>query len=141
MSVSGISAVDHAPQVVAEWINELCARLDWTETGRAYLLLRTTLHAVRDWLSVGEAADLAAQLPLLIRGIYYEGWKPSSTPVHPRGKDDFLARVEDAFSEDGLEDPEAAISAVFGVLEKHVSVGEIEQVRHAMRKQIRDLWP
>lgn len=141
MGVTGLTAIDHSPQVVAEWLNELCDRLDWTENRRAYLLLRTTLHAVRDWLTVDEASDLAAQLPLLVRGIYYEGWNPSSTPVHPRSKDDFVARIMRAFEQEPLDDPEMAISAVFGLLEKKVSAGEIEQVRNAMRSHIRDLWP
>ena len=73
MSITGISSIDHAPQVVAEWLNELCADLGWSEKGRAYLLLRETLHAVRDLLTVEEAADLAAQLPMLMRGIFFEG--------------------------------------------------------------------
>lgn len=141
MGVTGLTAIDHSPQVVAEWLNGLCDRLDWTDNRRAYLLLRTTLHALRDWLTVDEASDLAAQLPLLIRGIYYEGWNSSSTPAHPRSKDDFVARVTSAFAQEPLDDPELAISAVFGLLEKNVSGGEIDQVRKAMRSQLRDLWP
>ncbi|WP_280138161.1 DUF2267 domain-containing protein [Allgaiera indica] len=74
--------------------------LDWPrDRSRLYLLLRATLHAVRDLLSPDEAADLSAQLPLLIRGTYYDGWGPSRTPVHPRGKAVFLARVAGEFTE------------------------------------------
>jgi uncharacterized protein (DUF2267 family) len=141
MKVTGIASIDNAAQTVAAWLNEISGELGWSEKGRAYLLLRTVLHAVRDWQNVDEAADLAAQLPVLIRGIYFEGWNPSSTPVHPRTKGDFLLRIEGAFDKDPLEDVEKAIGAVLGMLEKHVSEGEIDQVRHAMRKQIRDLWP
>ncbi|ADZ69526.1 DUF2267 domain-containing protein [Polymorphum gilvum] len=142
MATTGITALDHSVQVAAEWLNELSDRLDWPRDNRAsYLLLRTVLHAVRDWLNPDEAADLAAQLPLLVRGVYYEGWNPSSTPVHPRSKTAFMERIDKAFSKDSLADPEAAVSAVFWLLDRHVSGGEIEQVRHAMRKELRDLWP
>lgn len=141
MNTTGIATLDHAPQIVAEWINEICKELGWQEKHRGHLLLRTVLHAVRDWLSVDEAADLAAQLPILIRGIYFEGWNPSSTPVHPRGRDDFIRRVEAAFSKEKLEDPEKAIAAVLKTLDRHVTGGEILQVRNSMRSQIRDLWP
>ncbi len=141
MKVTGITSIDHSVQVTAEWLNEICDRLDWTDNKRAHLLLRTVLHGVRDWLSVDEAADLSAQLPVLIRGVYFEGWDPSSTPVHPRGKDEFLARVTSAFDKDPLDDAEEAVAAVFAILEKHVSKGEIDQVRKAMRKEIRELWP
>ena len=54
---------------------------------------------------------------------------------------DFVARVDHMFTKEPLDDTEAAITAVLGVLEQHVSSGEIEQVKHAMRASIRDLWP
>lgn len=138
---TGIPSLDHAPQVVASWLGEICDDMGWgPEKGRAYLLLRSTLHAIRDFLSVNEAVDLAAQLPLLVRGIYYEGWTPAKTPVKPRNKSDFLARVAAPFTDDPLEDTEVAVGAVLDVLDRHVSGGEIAQVRHAMRKPIQELW-
>ena len=111
MKLTGHTAVDEAPQVVAEWLNLLCDDLDWSQRGRAYLLLSETLHAIRDYLSVNEAADLGAQLPLIIRGIYYANWCPSKTPHHPRSKTAFLERIAAAFSRDPLEDPERAVGA------------------------------
>jgi len=141
MKITGITTLDNAPHDANAWLKDVCTALDWTEKGRAHLLLRTVLHAVRDWVTVDEAAQLAAQLPILVRGIYYEGWDPSSTPVHPRAKADFVARVDHMFTKEPLDDTEAAISAVLGVLENRVSSGEIEQVKHAMRANIRDLWP
>ncbi|MBE9638784.1 DUF2267 domain-containing protein [Salipiger mangrovisoli] len=140
MRATGHSAVDTAPQVVAEWLNLLCEDLEWTEEGRAYLLLTETLHALRDYLGVDEAADLGAQLPLIIRGIYYTNWDPSKTPVHPRSKADFLDRVARAFSRDPLEDPERAVTAVFDLLRRKVSMGEIAHVGNAMRGPLRKLW-
>lgn len=139
MSITGISTLDHAPQVFAEWLNELSEDLDWDKP-RCYLLLCETLHAVRDFLSVDEAADLAAQLPVLVRGVFYEGYNPSKTPVKPRNKSDLIARVEQRFQKTPLEDPERAISAVFDLLRRHVSWGEFRQVRNAMRKPIQELW-
>lgn len=139
MATTGIASLDHAPQVFAEWLNELCDDLGWQKP-RAYLLLTETLHAVRDVLTVDEAADLAAQLPLLVRGVFYQGWDPSSTPVRPRNKSDLLARVEARFRDQPLEDPERAVAAVFDLLRRHVSWGEFQQVRHAMRKPIQELW-
>lgn len=139
MAVTGISTLDHAPQVFAEWLNELCDDLGWGKP-RAYLLMCETLHAIRDFLTVDEAADLAAQLPVLVRGVFYDGWDPSSTPTKPRNKSDLLKRVEERFQKEPLEDPERAVAAVFDLLRRHVSRGEFEQVKHAMRKPIQDLW-
>lgn len=140
MKTTGISSIDHAPQVVAEWLNLLQTDLGWPDRGRALLLLRGTLHALRDFLTVDEAADLAAQLPLLIRGIFFEGWVPSKTPAHPRSAEDFLERVTKPFENDPLADPDAAIAAVFAVLRRQITIGEYDQITHAMRKSMRNLW-
>jgi len=140
MKTTGIASIDHAPQVVAEWINQLCDDLGWEEKGRAWLLLREVLQAVRDFLGVDEAADLAAQLPVLIRGVYYDGWVPARTPVHPHGKDAFMARIESAFAKEPLADPERAVSAAIALLRSKVSPGEFQQVAHAMQKPLREMF-
>lgn len=140
MKITGISTLDHAPQVVAEWLNLLCEDLDWVDTARAYQLLRETLHALRDYLPSDEAADLSAQLPLLVRGIYFEGWNPAKTPVHPRGKADFIDRVAARFPDRTPEEVEEGVVAVFDLLRRKVSAGEIDQVANALRKSLRDLW-
>ena len=74
MKITGQTTLDHAPQVIAEWLNELREDLGWVDKGRTYLLLRTALHAIRDSLPETEAADIAAQLPLLLKGIWWDGW-------------------------------------------------------------------
>lgn len=140
MTSQSLSTVNHAPQVVAEWVNLLCEDLGWDDQGRAYMLLRETLHAVRDYLTVDEAADLSAQLPVLIRGIYFDGWVPAHCPAHPRSKEDFLERIATPFGDTPLEDAERAASAVFDLLRRKISQGEFEQVANAMRKPLRDLW-
>ena len=139
MATTGNPTLDHAPQVVAEWLNELSEDLSW-DSPRAFVLLRETLHVVRDFLTVDEAADLAAQLPVLVRGIYYEGWVPSKAPIKPRNKKDFLKRIESQFQKKPLEDSERAVAAVFDLLRRHISWGEIQQVKHAMRGPIQGLW-
>ncbi|MCR9087781.1 MAG: DUF2267 domain-containing protein [Rhodobacteraceae bacterium] len=140
MTKTALTTLNHAPQVAAEWINLLCEDLEWHDQGRGYMLLRMVLHAVRDYLSVDEAADLAAQLPVLVRGIYFDGWVPSRTPAHPRSKEDFLTRISKPFAEEPLENSERAAAAVFDLLRRKISEGEFNQVANAMRKPLRDLW-
>ncbi len=140
MSHTTIASFTQAAQQAQQWVNELSQDLDWNER-RAYHLLRSVLHALRDWLSVEEMTDLAAQLPVLFRGIYFEGWRPGATPVADRSKDAFVARIEAAFAQDRLIDADSAISAVFALLDRHVSEGEISDVRQSMKKHLRHLWP
>ncbi len=59
----------------------------------AYSALRAVLHALRDRLTAQQATHLGAQLPLLVRGIYYEGWHAAQKPTGDRQVDEFLTRV------------------------------------------------
>lgn len=141
MAAGHIEAIDHTIQTTNIWLNELDEAIGWNHRQRSYRLLRAVLHALRDLMPVNEATDLGAQLPLLIRGIYYEGWRPAATPVKLRGLDDFLAVVDKSFTTDPIADSKAAVRAVFALLAAKVSAGEIGDVRHVLPKAIRDLWP
>ena len=90
MSALGIESIEHTVELSHKWINDLDARLGWDDKHRR--LLRTVLQALRDWLSVNAAANFGAQLPELLRGIYYERWRPVATPVKQRRKADFISR-------------------------------------------------
>ena len=96
---------------------------------------------LRDRLTVEEAAEFGAQLPMLIRGIYYEGWDPTRKPVKERHREQFLARIQQHFKGNGEINPEILAHAVFSVLAKRITGGEIEDVKHILPAEIRDLWP
>jgi len=141
MARSATPAIDCAEEVAHEWINELGDYLDWSDNARIYGFLRATLHAIRDFLTVEEVAQLAAQFPVLIRGVYFEGWNPTINPAKPRNLEAFMARVSEKFPLERVEDPEAGVAAVVKLLNRRVSAGEMAHVRQAMRKDLRFLFP
>lgn len=140
MSQTGLTAFDSTLQTTNSWFNDLLDRTGWTDRHRAYHALRAVLHALRDRLTVEEAAALGAQLPMLVRGFYYEGWHPSGKPLKERKKEAFLAPIAQAFRDDPDVDPEKVTRAVFRVLAKHVTPGEINKVRQALPAELRELW-
>jgi uncharacterized protein (DUF2267 family) len=141
VSITGLDVFDRTVHKTNNWLNELMELLGWHDRHRAYLALRVTLHALRDRLTVEEVAQLAAQLPMLIRGFYYEGWDPTGKPLKERSKEEFLARIEEYFSSDDPVDPEQVARAVFTVLSNRVTEGEIEDVKHVLPAEIEGLWP
>ncbi len=140
MSMTGLSAFDDTVHATNTWLHEITARLGWDERRKGYRLLRTCLHALRDRLSVTEAAQLSAQLPMLMRGIFYEGWRPARTPVKTRTIEEFLTPVREAFSDDPDFDSEAAFREFIDVMKMHVTAGEIEDVRRAMPEELKGLF-
>ena len=124
------------------WLEALGAELGWADPDRVLLVLRAVLHALRDRLPPDEAVELSAQLPLLIRGLYFEGWDPSATPVLARSREEFLALVRPPLRRAALDLwTERAVRAVFKLLADHVSEGEIHDVRRALPAELADLWP
>ena len=140
MSMTGLSQFDETIHLTNTWLKELMEELGWEERHRAYRGLRATLHALRDRLSVEAAAHLASQLPMLVRGFYYEGWAPGRGIVRDKTAEDFVAHVEQAFSQDPDQNPERIVRAVFDLLSRHVSAGEIDDIKSNLPEPIRALW-
>lgn len=140
MSNTGLPVFDETIHATNTWLHEIAARLGWDDRHRAYRLLRVALHTLRDRLPVTSAAKLAAQLPMLMRGIFYEGWRPAAVPKKIRSLDEFLAETRAAFSAEPDFDAEAAFREVIAVMRMHISEGEMEDVRRAMPAAIKRLW-
>jgi len=141
MTTTAIAPIENTIHTTNAWLKALMEELGWEDRERAYHAFGVVLHALRDRLTVAEAADLGAQLPMLIRGLYYEGWTPKGKPVKERKKEDFLAHIAAALRGHPEIFPEAVAWAVFKVLEEHVSAGEIGDVKSVLPAQIRSLWP
>ena len=122
------------------WIlKEIEQTYGWPKERRnqSYSALRAVLHALRDRLTVEEGAQFAAQLPMLVRGIYYEGWDPSRLP-RKMSRDEFLQRVRQEFPYDVKGGMESLVHAVLHALRHHVTEGEWEdtQVQRAQRPRV-----
>jgi uncharacterized protein (DUF2267 family) len=72
------------------WLKQICDELGWTARNAALIALRAVLQPLSARLTLQETAQPVAQLPVLIRGWYYEGWHPEVQPVK-YNRADFLA--------------------------------------------------
>lgn len=141
MSSQGLEVIDHTVHLTHEWINELADRLDWSSKHDTLRLLRATLTVLRDHLGPEETAQFAAQLPLLLRGMFYEGWKPSHVPLRDRRLEHFVQAIEDRIGPTMEYRGEADISRVFDLLNTRISEGEIKDVRSGLAESLRAIWP
>jgi uncharacterized protein (DUF2267 family) len=141
MSQTGLDVFDTTLHQTNAWLKDVNDKLGWGDRQLAYHALRSTLQTLRDRIPPDLAANLAAHLPMLVRGIYYEGWTPSSTPRPLRTQEAFLGAVEERY---GYREPVAfdeLVRAVFATLGEHVPATQIEKVRMALGEELRALWP
>jgi uncharacterized protein (DUF2267 family) len=142
MSDSGYSTFTTTVDKTNHVLNEIEHAYGWPKERRnqSYAALRAVLHALRDRLTVDEAAQLSAQLPMLVRGIYFAGWDPSKVPVKMK-KEEFLERIQREFPyevEGGLE---PLVQNVLRALKGHVSEGEWEDIRSSMPQELAAILP
>lgn len=143
MASTHVAAFETTLQKTHSWLDELARIGGFDDESQAYTAARAVLHALRDRLIVNEAAHLGAQLPMLIRGFYYEGWHPAKTPRDDlHHKEEFVEAVRQNLrhAADRI-DAEHATRSVFGLLQEKVTRGEIEDVKQELPKDLQELWP
>ena len=143
MKFTGIDVFDSTIQRTNSWLKELMIELNSSDHRKTYLVLRSVLHALRDHLSDEDAIYLGEQLPMLIRGLYFEGWDPHGKPLPLRNQNDFLAVLSlyMASAEDSTSNAESASQAVFRLLDRKMTEGEIEDIEAIIPPVLSDLWP
>lgn len=136
-----IQNLSEAIPEVETWVTDLTRRLGWHDRQRAALALMATLHALRDCLPRDEAIYLGAQLPVLLRGLYYEGWHPSARIARTRSRSAFIERIQEGVHRDPAVDAEEVAEAVFALLAERIPPAELEEAKAATPAALRMFWP
>lgn len=117
------------------WMKEVMHELRYESDRDAYAALRAVLHTLRDRLTVEEAAHLAAQLPLLLKGIFYDGWRPSNKP-EKMNRNEFLLRIKGQLDTKPNEDPERVFKGIMNVIASHITLSELDDIVAVLPKEI-----
>lgn len=114
------------------------------DTDKAGRILSAILHALRDVIPVNESLQLIAQFPMFLKAVYVNGWSTRRKPDDIRRMEDFIERVRhhcgvsapgDLGEDDDLV--ERYIELTFLYLRKYVSLGELEDVRDTLPKDLK----
>lgn len=132
--------ISHAVQQMQIWLKGLCDSGGYASEAEALAVLRAVLHQLRDRLTPEEAVDLGAQLPLIARGVYYEGWRPARTPQRIRTRQEFLDGVAARLAPHPIR-AESATRDVFSLLSQAIDSGEIADVINQLPDHVKELWP
>jgi len=142
MSATGYSTFDKTLDKTNLVLKQIEHSYGWPKERRnqSYDAMRSVLHALRDRLTVNECADMAAQLPLLIRGVFYEDWHPSRVPVK-MNKEEFLQNIRNAFPYEIEGSMERLVSTVLQALRQYVTEGEWRDIKSSISQDLRPLIP
>jgi len=142
MKLTGLEVWDSSIQRTNAWLKELMLELNSGDHRKTYLILRSVLHSLRDHLSVVDATYVGEQLPMLIRGMYYEHWKVTGNPLPLRTRNDFFTVVANCMARDGeTSNAEAGTRAVFRLLDRKATDGEIDDLHTVIPGILLELWP
>jgi uncharacterized protein (DUF2267 family) len=139
-----IEALNSSMQKTNEWIRDVAEELGDDNRHHAYAALRATLHTLRDRLSPEQSAHFSAQLPLVLRGAYFEGWRPSANARPVRTCEDFFECVRRELRDTTplfRERCEDAVSASLSVIARYVDIGTSTKLIESMPRELRALWP
>lgn len=126
-------------QTADEWLTSVAREFNTDDRNFAYRVLRAWLHGLRDELPVDLCAHFAAQLPEVLRGVYYEGWDPSKVPV----KHDLDAYVQRFAHEAQVRPSEVGhvASTVTAALRRHMSGTQLATAIERLPQRLREmLW-
>lgn len=137
---TGLAIFDTTVQETNLWLKGIMEGLHTDDRHLAYLALRATLHALRDRLGPENAVHLAAQLPMLVRGLYYEGWRLAAAQTKERTRADFFEHIRGELPRGSAIDPNLAARAVFGVMWEKLDVGEVGKVIDFLPAELKELW-
>ncbi len=127
-------------QKANSWINEIADGMNWNDHRRALHAFRAVLHSLRDQLSINEMADLSAQLPLVVRGLFFENWRPHVASGHSRSVEGFRDSLAKQLPELSNAEITQVTQVVMNVIARHVSAGEISDIGSNLPESIRSLW-
>ena len=141
MSDTHVAALEHSIQQTNIWLKKLAETENFGDRHHAYSALRAVLHVLRDRLIPEQAVHLGAQLPIVLRGVFYEGWRISGTPTRERTVEDFVAQVDAQLSPQFPLDAKSATRAVFNLLWTELDPGETAKIVESLPIPLRSLWP
>lgn len=139
MSTTGLDDFDKTLEASHAWLIEIGEAIG-PDTQRCYHALRAVLTTLRDRLPIDQSALLAAELPLLIRGVFYDGFRPADVPLPLRRQDEFVTLVAKRFGNIGPVSPRASTIAVFRVLQRHLSRPLLATLKTSLPQEIRALF-
>jgi uncharacterized protein (DUF2267 family) len=131
-----LKGVQRTYEQVNEWVNAMSKKYEYKDINEAFALLKATLCTLRDRLPVNEAVHLGAQLPVLLRGYYYEDWVNNKVPTKEHDASAFFSAIRNKLTGYDELNVEAAAPSVLKIIFDKIDQAEIQDVKDNLPKEI-----
>jgi uncharacterized protein (DUF2267 family) len=141
MSSAGLAVFDTTVQETNLWLKGVEARLPPCSRQQAYDALRAVLHGLRDRLPIEAVLGLSAQLPMLLRGVFLEGWRPGAGPTDISDPQIFADAIGGHLPPAFPRQPNEVTEAVLAVAAEQLDPGEMAKLAHYLPARLRNVFP
>ena len=124
-----------------DYTKELCLDGDLDKAGR---ILSSILHGLREIISTEESLQLIAQFPMFLKAVYVNGWS-SRKKQKVKNMTDFIDLVREFDGATSIYDfksdqvAESYIHSTFIMLRRYISLGELEDIRTELPKDLKHM--
>lgn len=137
MNVMNINTFASSQQKTEQWLTSVKDHTNVQNEEEAYVVLRSVLHVLRDRLTVNQAVDFGAQLPILLTGVYYDGWTPNDKPLKIKSEEEFIDKIARDLPQN--IDPRKATLGTLDAIRERVTSGEIKNIKSELPEDIEKL--
>jgi uncharacterized protein (DUF2267 family) len=128
-----------------EFLKEYAKQLNLgKDTKLAGRILSSILHAFRDVISIEESLQLISQFPMFLKAVYVNGWTKHKVKKI-KTMTDFIDLVRKYNGTTSIHDfgsdelAENYINTTFIVLRRYVSLGEMEDLRAELPRELKSM--
>lgn len=136
--MTSMRSMDRTIQTAMEWMHGIKDELKWDDDDRIYNATKAVLQAVRDRMPVEKAVQFSAQLPVIMKGMYFDQYDPTGKPLTIRSREEFFELVRSNFV--GNLDAEDAVKGVMRGLHRKMPDEAFNDIRNAFPENLRDLF-
>lgn len=137
---TGLDIFDTTVEKTNKLLKEIENEMGWEgRRNQTYSALRSVLHALRDRLPLEESVHFSAQLPLLLKGVYFDGWNPEIVPLK-MNKNEFLSYIGNQFKFDVKNGIETMTQKVLIKIFETIDPGEANKIIDALPSDITTLF-
>jgi uncharacterized protein (DUF2267 family) len=136
---------NHFAAEANEFLRRYAKELNLVDGDQAGRILSSILHGLRDVIPMEESLQLIAQFPMFLKAVYVNGWSSRKKKLRVKSMTEFIDLVRKHDGKTSIHDfgsdelAERYINLTFILLRRYISLGEMEDIRTDLPKNLKSM--